>query len=128
MYRDVADRRHKRMRITIIIGPFYPVPTLLGGAVEKVQLLLAGAYRAAGHEVTIISRSYKSLPTEEKVDGITHLRITSYNRTFSLALNLLLDFIYAIRVTQCVPQSDITVTNSFFVRSEERRVGKECRL
>ena len=53
------------MRITIVLGPFLPVPPVLGGAVEKVHLLLAGAYQAAGHDVTIISRKYKNFPDEE---------------------------------------------------------------
>jgi hypothetical protein len=44
------------MRITIVLGPFLPVPAVFGGAVEKVHLLLAGAYRDVGHDVTIISR------------------------------------------------------------------------
>ncbi len=35
------------MRITILLGPFLPVPPVLGGAVEKVHLLLAETYAAA---------------------------------------------------------------------------------
>jgi glycosyltransferase involved in cell wall biosynthesis len=101
------------MRITIVLGPFLPVPPALGGAVEKVHLLLAGAYKAAGHEVTIISRRYKELPHEEVVDGIKHIRIASFDRTSSLAINLAMDFCYALRVVRRLPLSDITVTNSF---------------
>ena len=103
------------MRITIILGPFYPVPPVLGGAVEKVHLLLAGAYQAAGHDVTIISRKYDNFPDDERVNGIRHLRIASFNRSSLLAVNLALDFCYALRVAWSLPQSDITVTNSFFV-------------
>jgi len=102
------------MRITLILGPFYPVPPVLGGAVEKVHLLLAGAYSAAGHEVTIISRRYEGYPHEETVDGIKYIRLVSSNRLSSLALNLVLDFFYALRVARNMPQSNITVTNSFF--------------
>jgi glycosyltransferase involved in cell wall biosynthesis len=102
------------MRITIVLGPFYPVPPVRGGAVEKVHFLLAGAYQAAGHDVTIISRKYKDLPDSETVDGIRHLRISSSDRSSSLPVNLVLDFWYALRASLRIPQSDITITNSFF--------------
>jgi glycosyltransferase involved in cell wall biosynthesis len=101
------------MRITIVIGPFYPIPPVLGGAVEKVQLLLAQCYQAAGHEVTIVSRKYGKFPNEELVNGIRYIRINSTNRTSSLSLNLALDFLYALGASRGMPPSDITVTNSF---------------
>jgi glycosyltransferase involved in cell wall biosynthesis len=103
------------MRITIILGPFLPVPAVLGGAVEKVHLLLAGAYKAAGHDVTIISRKYDDFPDEEFVGGIKHIRIASSNRSSSLPVNLALDFGYALRASLKLPPSDITITNSFFL-------------
>jgi len=104
-----------RMRITIVIGPFYPIPPVLGGAVEKVHLLLAGAYRAAGHDVTIMSRRYENFADDEVVDGIRHIRVRSTDRSSSLAVNLLLDFIYAIRVACALPPADVTITNAFFL-------------
>ncbi len=114
------------MRITIVIGPFYPIPPVFGGAVEKVHLLLAGAYRAAGHDVTIISRRYKDFADDEVVDGIRHIRIRSTDRSSSLAVNLLLDFIYAVRVACALPPADVTITNGFFLPLvlPHRRAGK----
>src|SRR2546428_328239 len=114
------------MRITIVTGPFLPIPPVLGGAVEKVHFLLAGAYRAAGHDVTMISRRYDDFPHEEIVEGIRHIRIASFDRSSSLAVNLALDFCYAVRVARSLPPSDITVTNSFSLPLvlPRRRAGK----
>ena len=118
--------RTEHVRINIVIGPFYPIPPVLGGAVEKVHLLLAGAYRDAGHEVTIISRRYKDFPHEDVVDGIRHIRIPSFDRSSSLAVNLVLDFLYAVRVALALPAADVTITNAFFLPLflPHRRAGK----
>lgn len=114
------------MRITIIIGPFYPIPPVLGGAVEKVHWLLAGAYRDAGHDVTIVSRRYKNFPHDEIVDGIRHIRVASSDRSSNLAVNLFLDFCYAVRVARALPPADVTITNAFFLPLvlPRRRAGK----
>jgi glycosyltransferase involved in cell wall biosynthesis len=109
------------MRITIVFGPFLPVPPVLGGAVEKVHLGLAQAYRAAGHEVTLISRQYPGFAESENANGIAHVRVPAFDRASSLAMNLVLDFRYALRVARMLPPSDVTVTNSFFLPVVLRR-------
>jgi glycosyltransferase involved in cell wall biosynthesis len=103
------------LRITIILGPFYPVPTVLGGAVEKVHLALAAEYAAAGHHVTMISRRFDTFPTQETIAGVHHVRVGSRDRQPSLTGNLLHGLAYDLRAIQAMPASDITVTNSFFL-------------
>src|SRR5580693_5567754 len=122
----MPEQRRGNVHITIVIGPFLPIPPVLGGAVEKVHLLLAATYRAAGHEVTIVSRRYKDFPAEEVVGGIRHLPVRSSDRSRTLALNLLLDFLYAVRVVWALPAADVTVTNAFFLPLllPRRRAGR----
>ena len=47
------------MKITIVLGAFFPVPPLLGGAVEKVWFALGPEFVRRGHEVVQISRDDK---------------------------------------------------------------------
>jgi glycosyltransferase involved in cell wall biosynthesis len=103
------------MRITMVMGPFYPMPPVLGGAVEKVHFLLASEFRAAGHEVTIISRKFNDFPENETVDGVRHARIATFERSSSLVVNLVLSARYALRAARCLPRSDITITNVFLL-------------
>lgn len=103
------------MRITIVSGPFLPVPTLLGGAVEKVQSRLAMAYAAAGHEVILISRAFRKLPRKETVHGVLYVRVRSFNRRASIWANLLLTALYDIGVLFFLKPSDVVVTNSVFL-------------
>jgi glycosyltransferase involved in cell wall biosynthesis len=110
---DVGGFGLRRLRITIILGPYYPVPTVLGGAVEKVQLQLAEAYAAAGHDVTLISRQFADFPRNEVVARVRHIRIPSFDRDRNHLANFLHDMVYSWRASRAVPVSDITVTNGF---------------
>jgi glycosyltransferase involved in cell wall biosynthesis len=101
------------MKITIVQGPFLPIPPIKGGAVEKVWYSLGKQFTKIGHCVTHISRKYNGLSQYETIDGVRHFRISGFNSTSSIYLNLILDFLYALRVYKNLPGADILVTNSF---------------
>ncbi|MFZ4593551.1 MAG: glycosyltransferase family 4 protein [Verrucomicrobiaceae bacterium] len=102
------------MKITIIQGAFFPVPPLLGGAVEKMWFRLGKEFAAQGHEVMHLSRQHVSLPREEVIGGVQHRRSPGYDQPRSLLKLKLLDLLYSYRVCRQVPtDSDVVVTNTF---------------
>ena len=113
------------MRITIVQGPFLPVPPLRGGAVERVWFELGKAFARRGHDVTHVSRRFAGLPDEEIIEGVRHLRVPGFDspgawRPFLgidliWPLRLVYDFIYARRVRRCLPHADLVVTNTFWL-------------
>jgi glycosyltransferase involved in cell wall biosynthesis len=100
------------VRITIVAGFFLPVPAVRGGAMEKTWLRLAHEFVRAGHEVTIVSRRWPRWPGVETIDGVKHLRIGGADHSRSLTLNLILDFIWGVRVCLALPPGDIVITNT----------------
>ncbi|MEA3213386.1 MAG: hypothetical protein QOE70_6443 [Chthoniobacter sp.] len=103
------------MRITIVQGAFFPVPALLGGAVEKIWFALGQRFAAAGHAVTHVSRRYANLPQEETIGGVQHIRVPGFAATSSLLLLKARDLIYSFRARRVLPHADILVTNTFWM-------------
>ena len=102
------------MKITILQGAFFPVPPILGGAVEKMWFRLGQEFARLGHDVVHVSRQHKSLPTEEVIDGVRHRRVKGYDQPRSLLKLKLLDLLYSFRACRQVPaDSDVVVTNTF---------------
>jgi glycosyltransferase involved in cell wall biosynthesis len=116
--------RGRRMRITFVIGPYFPVPFF--GGVETFQPALAELLAARGHEVTMISRRYPDLPDEEVRNGVRHIRVKSRTAPRSRLGFRLYDLVYSRRVAATLPESDITITNSFFlpIILPRRRAGR----
>ena len=112
------------MRITIVQGPFLPVPPLLGGAVEKVWFNLGQAFVREGHEVVHISRAFKDLPARETVGGVSHRRVSGFASPPRFAQRMVLDFWYGSRVMPLLPPADILVTNTFWLPVLERRSSR----
>lgn len=110
------------MRITIVMGFFLPVPPLAGGATEKIWFQLGELMAAAGHDVTLLSRRWPGLPNHETTGRLTHLRIPGMPHTASLARNLLLDFVWGLRVARRLPPGDIVICNTVSLPVYLRRV------
>ena len=103
------------MKITIVLGAFFPVPPLLGGAVEKVWFALGQEFVRQGHQVVQISRAHPNLPAEEEIAGVRHLRVRGYGQPRSLLWLKWLDFLYSWRVRRVLPLADVLVTNTFWL-------------
>jgi glycosyltransferase involved in cell wall biosynthesis len=113
------------MKITIIQGAFLPVPPIMGGAVEKMWLRLGQEFVQAGHEVTHISRQHSSLPKEDEIEGVRHIRVHGYNTPNSILKLKWLDLIYSRRACRMVPpDSQLVVTNTFWSPLMLRNGGK----
>src|SRR6266436_7053296 len=125
------------MKITIALGAFFPVPPVMGGAVEKVWFALSQEFARRGHEVVLVSRAVPELPRSEMRDGVRHLRVRGFDTPRSLLWLKFLDLIYSIKTMSILsasspigrirpvadrtdsscgePAADIIVTNTFWL-------------
>ena len=103
------------MKITIVLGAFFPVPPTMGGGVEKVWFSLAPEFVKRGHEVVMVSRKTPALSREEMIDGVKQLRVDGFDTPRSLIWLKFLDLIYSLRTMSILPDADIVVTNTFWL-------------
>lgn len=101
------------MKISIVLGPFQPMPPEGFGAVEKVWYELAGAFTQLGHAVILVGKSGGATEHAE-AKGFRVVPLRGYAASNRLWLNLLLDFLYAFEVRRRIEPCDIVVTNSFW--------------
>ena len=113
------DRRRRgstgipvRLNITIILGPFQPLPPRGIGAVEKVWYQLAPEFQRAGNNVSLIAKG-DSIDTRS-VAGIQIVPLKGYEASGHLWFDLLTDFLWALKVRHHVGPADVIVTNSFW--------------
>jgi glycosyltransferase involved in cell wall biosynthesis len=103
------------MKITIVLGAFFPVPPIMGGAVEKVWFALAQEFARRGHEVVQVSRAVPEFSSEETIAGVRHLRVPGFDAPRSLVWLKFLDLLYSIRTMSILPKADVLVTNTFWL-------------
>ena len=103
------------MKITIVLGAFFPVPPIRGGAVEKIWFALGQEFARRGHKVVQISRAVPEFHCEEILSGVKHLRVRGFAAPRSLFWLKILDLIYSLRAMSILPEADIVVTNTFWL-------------
>lgn len=101
------------MKITIVLGPFQPLPPVGFGAVEKVWYEFAEVFARLGHAVVLIGKGEANAELSG-TSGVRILPLRGYSASSRLWLNLLMDFLYAVEVRRRVEPSDIVITNSFW--------------
>lgn len=112
------------LRITIVLGAFFPVPPVMGGAVEKFWFAVGQEFARRGHHVVQISRTFRGFAEGEEIAGVQHLRVRGFETPAQLWRLKLLDLIYSLGVRRVLPPADVLVTNTFWLpvllRSENR--------
>ncbi len=103
------------MKITVVTGPWLPVPALRGGAMQKAWHGLAREMARSGHEVTIVARSFPGQPPAETIDGVRFLRARGFSQGKHLAWDLAKDLLYALATLPQLPAGEILVTNDFWL-------------
>jgi glycosyltransferase involved in cell wall biosynthesis len=95
-----------------VTGFFLPVPAINGGATERSWDGLARIFASSGHTVTFISRSWPGLASDENASGVHLVRLPGFNHTAHLFYNLVLDFLWGLRVMPALPPGDIVICNT----------------
>jgi glycosyltransferase involved in cell wall biosynthesis len=103
------------LRITIVTGPFLPIPPGPAGAVEKIWYSLALEFASRGHAVTVVSRSADGQAREATSKGVHHLTVRGFSRTGRISLDLAKDLAYSAGVLPKIPRADIIVSNTFWL-------------
>ena len=88
------------------------MPPVSGGATERSWYGLAKMFASRGHAVTFVSRAWPGLPAAGEEEGVTHIRVAGFDHTRHLAVNLLLDFAWGIRVSRALPPADVVICNT----------------
>lgn len=102
------------MKIAIVQGAFYPVPTRRGGAVEKIWFALGQEFARRGHEVTHYSRRCDGLPATEIIGGVRHVRVLGGDTPASRLLQKWRDLCFTWRVARKLTRADVVVTHTFW--------------
>ncbi len=95
------------MNISFALGHELPFPPSQGGGVNSLLESLCRAFAADGHSVTAYSPAERGRPSQEKVDGIRHIRIKGSPRRANNLFNALCGLPYALALRARLEPCDI---------------------
>ena len=107
--------RSPGVNVTIVMGPWLPVPPVRGGAMPKAWYGLAREFGRAGHRVAIFARKFPGQPDSENEGALSIVRTRGFAQGHSIVRDLAKDLLYATSVVRRLPSADILVTNDFWV-------------
>jgi glycosyltransferase involved in cell wall biosynthesis len=99
------------LKVTIVLGPFQPMPPLGMGAVEKVWWELSREFARRGAQVTLIGKDGGGAPPAANVRLVP---MKGFAATGALWRDLLKDLAYTLQVARRIEPADVVVTNSFW--------------
>ena len=103
------------MKVTIVAGPSYPIPAVLGGATAKAWELLSQEFGRHGTEVTIIAPRHGKQPDEERQGSLRFIRVRGFTQSSRIVWDLARDSLFALRLLPRLPQADVLVCNDFWL-------------
>lgn len=93
---------------------------------QKAWHGLAREMARAGHDVTVVARSFSGQPAAETLDDVHFLRSRGFSQGTHLTWDLAKDLVYALNVLPLLPAADILVTNDFWVPALAARLRRSA--
>lgn len=103
------------MKISIVTGPWLPVPAIQGGAMNRIWQGIAEKFALQGHDVTIICRAFRGQPETEQINGVHYIRRSGFPQSPRIIFDIIKDLIYSLQILPELPQSDVLIINDFWL-------------
>jgi len=103
------------MKITIFMGPWFPVPAVEGGSVHRFWHGLAENFSSKGHQVKILSKIWVNQPSYQVISGVEYIRRRGFMQSNFLLFNIVKDLIYSFSFSKILPVADIIIVNDFWL-------------
>jgi len=102
------------MKINVILGHAFPVPNVIGGAIERVCWELANEWARQGHDTALYSRQWPQFPNQDTLSsGLKVFRVKGYSWSGSRCRNLGNALRYAVSLKNHVRVADVHFSNTF---------------